>query len=107
VCPLHKSLYDLKQASHSWFRKFSSAIQNIGFLQSKADYSMFTYKHGHSFTIILLYVDDMILTGNDDAAIRDLKHFPDNCFKIKDLGPLKYFLGVEIARSKSGISFCQ
>ncbi|VVA41779.1 PREDICTED: Retrovirus-related Pol poly from transposon, partial [Prunus dulcis] len=94
-------------ASRSWFRKFSSAIQNIGFSQSRADYSMFTHKHGKSFTVILLYVDDMIITGNDDDAIRDLKHFLGTCFKIKDLGPLKYFLGVEIARSKSGISFCQ
>ncbi|CAL8077131.1 unnamed protein product [Prunus armeniaca] len=107
VCRLHKSLYGLKQASRSWFRKFSSAIQNIGFSQSRADYSMFTHKHGKSFTVILLYVDDMIITGNDDDAIRDLKHFLGTCFKIKDLGPLKYFLGVEIARSKSGISFCQ
>ncbi|CAL9007107.1 unnamed protein product, partial [Prunus brigantina] len=107
VCRLHKSLYGLKQASRSWFRKFSSAIQNIGFSQSRADYSMFTHKHGKSFTIILLYVDDMIITGNDDDAIRNLKHFLGTCFKIKDLGPLKYFLGVEIARSKSGISFCQ
>ncbi|XP_034197667.1 uncharacterized mitochondrial protein AtMg00810-like [Prunus dulcis] len=73
----------------------------------RADYSMFTHKHGKSFTVILLYVDDMIITGNDDDAIRDLKHFLGTCFKIKDLGPLKYFLGVEIARSKSGISFCQ
>ena len=68
---------------------------------------MFTHKHGQSFTVILLYVDDMILIGNDDTAIHDLKHFLGNYFKIKDLGPLKYFLGVEIARSKSGISFCQ
>ncbi|KAI5330645.1 hypothetical protein L3X38_030043 [Prunus dulcis] len=107
VCRLHKSLYGLKQASRSWFRKFSSAIQNIGFFQSKADYSMFTQTRGKSFTTILLYVDDMIITGNNDDAIRDLKHFLGTCFKIKDLGPLKYFLGVEIARSKSGISFCQ
>ncbi|CAL2258509.1 unnamed protein product [Prunus armeniaca] len=78
MCRLHKSLYD---------------------------YSMFTQTRGKSFTVILLYVDDMIITGNDDDAIRDLKHFLGTCFKIKDLGPLKYFLGVEIARSKSGISF--
>ncbi|CAL2241744.1 unnamed protein product [Prunus armeniaca] len=107
VCRLHKSLYGLKQASRSWFRKFSSAIQNIGFFQSKAYYSMFTQTHGKSFTVILLYVDDMIITGNDDDAIRDLKHFLSTCFQIKDLGPLKYFIGVEIARSKYSISFCQ
>jgi hypothetical protein len=68
---------------------------------------MFTQTQGKSFTVILLYVDDMIITGNNDAAIQDLKHFLSTRFKIKDLDPLKYFLGVEIARSKSGISFCQ
>ena len=67
---------------------------------------MFTQTHGKSFTVILLYVDDMIITGNNDTAIRDLKHFLSTRFKIKNLGLLKYFLGVEIARSKSGISFC-
>jgi hypothetical protein len=107
VCRLHKSIYGLKQASRSWFCKFSSAIQHIGFFQSKVDYSMFTQTQGKSFTVILLYVDDIIIIGNNDAVIRDLKHFLSTRFKIKDLGPLKYFLGVEIARSKSGISFCQ
>lgn len=107
VCRLNKSLYGLKQASRSWFCKFSSAIQNIWFLHSKADYSMFTQTRNQSFTVILLYVDDMIITGNDNVAIQDLKQFLSNSFKIKDLGPLKYFLGVEIARSKTGISFCQ
>jgi hypothetical protein len=86
---------------------FSSAIHNIGFLQSKADYSMLTHKCGQSFIVILLYDDDMILIGNDDAAIRDLKHFLGNYFKIKDLGALKYFIRVEIGWSMSGISFCQ
>ena len=57
--------------------------------------------------MILLYVDDMVITGNNEKAISDLKRFLSNCFKIKDLGPLKYFLGIEVARSKAGISICQ
>ncbi|XP_016649668.1 PREDICTED: uncharacterized mitochondrial protein AtMg00810-like [Prunus mume] len=51
--------------------------------------------------------DDMILTGNDEEAIYKLKHFLGSQFRIKDLGPWRYFLGVEVARSKSGISICQ
>ncbi|CAL2263146.1 unnamed protein product [Prunus armeniaca] len=107
VCRLHKSLYGLKQALRRWFRKFSSNICGIGFKQSRADYSLFAQVHGSSLTIILLYVDDMIITGNDEEVICKLKHFLGNQFRIKDLKPLKYFLGVEVARSKTGISICQ
>ena len=62
---------------------------------------------GDSFTAILLYVDDMIITGNDSKAINDVKTYLGSCFKLKDLGVLKYFLGVEIARSQLGISINQ
>ena len=104
VCRLHKSLYRLKQASRSWFQRFSSTIQEVGFQQSHADYSLFTKVCGHSITVVLLYVDDMIIAGNNEEAISQLKQFLSGCFRIKDLGPLKYFLGVEVARSKAGIS---
>lgn len=107
VCRLHKSLYGLKQASRSWFQQFSSVIQEIGFQQSRADYSLFTHVHGNSITVVLLYVDDMIITGNNEEAISKLKKILNGRFRIKDLGPLKYFLGVEVARSKAGISICQ
>ncbi|KAM2468135.1 hypothetical protein PS1_009864 [Malus domestica] len=107
VCRLHKSLYGLKQASRSWFQRFSSTIQEVGFQQSHADYSLFTKVCGHSITVVLLYVDDMIIAGNNEEAISQLKQFLSGCFRIKDLGPLKYVLGVEVARSKAGISICQ
>ncbi|BBN68153.1 RING/U-box superfamily protein [Prunus dulcis] len=107
VCRLNKSLYGLKQASRNWFSKFSTAIQSAGYTQSKADYSLFTRVCGESFTSVLIYVDDMIITGNDDKAIQDLKKFLHTSFRIKDLGNLKYFLGVEVARSKKGICISQ
>ncbi|XP_075515853.1 uncharacterized protein LOC142550661 [Primulina tabacum] len=75
------------------------------FLQ--ADHSLFTKVCGNSFTTILLYVDDMIITGNSLESINNVKVFLASCFKLKDLGLLKYFLGVEIARSKMGISINQ
>ena len=107
VCRLNKFLYDLKQASRSWFHKFSSTIQNVGFKQSRADYSLFTKVHGNSFTTILLYVDDMIITGNNEEAIVDLKKYLSTCFRVKDLMSLKYFHGFKVARSKSRIFVCQ
>ena len=80
---------------------------NFGFVQSKADYSLFTYTKGSSFTVLLVYVDDILLTGNDPGCITDLKHLLDTKFGLKDLGSLKYFLGLEVARSDRGISLNQ
>ena len=57
--------------------------------------------------MVLLYVDDMVITGNSEDAIHNLKRFLSSRFKIKDLGPLKYFLGIEVACSKAGITVCQ
>ncbi|CAL2238958.1 unnamed protein product [Prunus armeniaca] len=103
VCRLNKSLYGLKQASGQWFAKFSEAIQAAGYTQSKADYSLFTCKNGKSFTALLIYVDDILITGNNVAMINSLKQFLHTQFRIKDLGDLKYFLGIEVSRSKQGI----
>ena len=107
VCKLNKSLYGLKQASRQWFAKFSYTLLNFGFVQSKADYSFFTYTKGSSFTVLLVYVDDILLTGNDPGYITDLKHLLDTKFGLRDLGSLKYFLGLEVARSDKGISLNQ
>ncbi|XP_042380494.1 uncharacterized protein LOC121972952 [Zingiber officinale] len=84
-----------------------STIPNISLESSNADYSLFTQVCGNSFTIILLYVDDMNIVGNDQKAINNVKVFLATCFKFKDLGMLKYFLGIEVARSKMGISINQ
>ncbi|XP_062006043.1 uncharacterized mitochondrial protein AtMg00810-like [Rosa rugosa] len=107
VCRLHKSLYGLKQASRQWFSKFTEAILTAGFSQSKADYSLFVCKDGTSLTVLLIYVDDILITGNNMESINDLKQFLHTRFRIKDLGDLKFFLGIEIARSKKGIYISQ
>eukprot|EP00261_Vitis_vinifera_P033501 XP_019074744.1 PREDICTED: uncharacterized protein LOC100253049 isoform X2 [Vitis vinifera] len=107
VCRLHKSLYGLKQASRQWFAKFSEAIQSAGYAQSRADYSLFTRKQGKSFTALLIYVDDILITGNDPVSIATTKNFLHSHFHLKDLGDLKYFLGIEVSASKNGIFISQ
>ena len=52
------------------------------------------------------HIDDMIIAGNNEEAIVDLEKYLSTCFRVKDLGPLKYFLGIEVSRSKYGISIC-
>ena len=91
VCGLNKSLYGFKQALHQWFAKLSIAITNAGFTQSKADYSLFTCSVGASFTMVLVYVDDIIVAGNDIRSITTLKLILQAKFNIKDLGLLKFF----------------
>lgn len=107
VCRHNKSLYGLKQASRTWFTTFSDAIQNAGYRQSKAYYSLFTKVQGTSITVILIYVDDILITGNNIQEMEQLKAFLLKRFRIKDLGDLKYFLGIEFARSKKGIFVSQ
>ncbi|GKV47966.1 hypothetical protein SLEP1_g54814 [Rubroshorea leprosula] len=107
VCRLHKSLYGLKQASRQWFEKFSTSLINYGFTQPRANYSLFTKYSGASFTAVLVYVNELVIAGNDPSQCQALKAYLQGCFHIKDLGGLKYFLELEIARSPSGLFICQ
>ncbi|XP_042940592.1 uncharacterized mitochondrial protein AtMg00810-like [Carya illinoinensis] len=107
VCKLLKSLYGLKQASRKWFEKLSTALISYGFTQGNSDCSLFIKKSTTSFMALLVYVDDVLLASDSLQEIQLLKEFLHDQFTIKDLGPLKYFLGLEIARSKAGISICQ
>ena len=103
VCHLRKSLYGLKQSPCVWFDKFSKAVETFSMQKSKSDHSVF-YKNSSSCIILLVvYVDDIVITGSDSKGILSLKSFLHNQFHTKDLGMLKYFLGVEVMRSKQGI----
>ncbi|XP_022865486.1 uncharacterized protein LOC111385334 [Olea europaea var. sylvestris] len=107
VCKLHKSLYGLKQASRQWFIKLTTALKRANFKQSKADYSLFVRSQDGKFTTLLIYVNDVILVGNNLQDIEDTKSFLRDQFKLKDLGQLKYFLGIKVARSNKGIVLSQ
>nr|KYP48424.1 Retrovirus-related Pol polyprotein from transposon TNT 1-94 [Cajanus cajan] len=99
VCLLKKTLYGLKQASRQWFNTISHALQVLGYSQSQADNTLYTKKTEKSFTTLLLYVDDVLLIGNDIFEINKVKQSLHAQFHIKDLGEAKFFLGLEITRS--------
>ena len=108
VYHLKKSLYGLKQSPRAWFEKFSSTLLAAGYSQSEGDHTLF-FKRGQDskIAILIVYVDDIIVTGNDPKEIRNLKRHLTSNFDIKYLGQLTYFLGIEVAYSKSGIVLSQ
>nr|GEU91547.1 hypothetical protein [Tanacetum cinerariifolium] len=107
VCLLHKSLYALKQAPRAWFEHLSKAFFNLSFKGSKMDPSFFIYSRGDTLLYILVYVDDIIVTGNNKGTIDNINCQPRSAFALKDLGPLNYLLGIEIVSHVFGILLSQ
>nr|KYP76032.1 Retrovirus-related Pol polyprotein from transposon TNT 1-94 [Cajanus cajan] len=108
VCKLQKSLYGLKQSPRAWFGRFSKVIQEFGMIRCETDHSVFFRRSStHRFIYLVVYVDDIVITGDDQEGIKALKQHLFKHFQTKDLGPLRYFLGIEVAQSKSGIAISQ
>jgi Reverse transcriptase (RNA-dependent DNA polymerase) len=105
VCKLNKSIYGLKQSPRAWYGKLSSYL--ISCDVSSADHSLFSKIDNNCIIIILVYVDDIIITGNNLEEIKRVKEKLKQNFDIKDLGLLKYFLGIEIAHSPKGLFISQ
>ena len=106
-CRLKKVLYGLKQSPRAWFGKFTSAMKKFGYTQSNSDHTLFLKKRKDRITCLIIYVDDMVITGDDTDEIQILKERLSGEFDMKDLGNLKYFLGIEVLRSKRGIFISQ
>ncbi|GKC49350.1 ribonuclease H-like domain-containing protein [Tanacetum coccineum] len=107
LCKLKKSLYGLKQASRQWNAKLTTTLAEHGFEQSKFDYSLYIKHSGDKFITFLVYVDDIVITGNDIIRIKEFKVFLSIKFMIKDLGVLKYFLGIEVVENDLGLCMSQ
>jgi hypothetical protein len=107
VCKLNKSLYGLKQASRKWYEKLTSLLIQHHYVQASSDHSLFIKKSDTTFTALLVYVDDVILAGNSLSEFQHIKSVLHQSFQIKDLGVLKYFLGLEVSHSTKGIFLCQ
>ena len=107
VCRMRKSLYGLKHASRQWYKRFSSVLLGANFVQSPADNTLFVRSTSTSFIAVLVYVDDLLIANNDDDSLEQLHALLRSEFKIKDLGPARFFLALEIARNTTGITFSQ
>ncbi|XP_075498838.1 uncharacterized protein LOC142537165 [Primulina tabacum] len=106
-CRLKKSLYGLKQSPRAWFGRFMKFVQRQGFKQAQVDHTLFYKRQSTGITILIVYVDDIVLTGDDKFEMQRIKAELAREFDMKDLGNLRFFLGMEIARNKDSISVSQ
>lgn len=106
VYRLKKSIYGLKQASRKWFLKFSESLLKLGFVKSHGDHTLFVRGCDDDFVAVLVYVDDIFIASTSTLAASQLTEALQQSFKLRDLGTLKYFLGLEVARTDAGISLC-
>ena len=107
VCKLKKALYELKQAPRAWYGKISQYLQFGGYQASDSDLSLFVKKQGSLHLVVLLYVHDMIITGNYEMEVDKLQDESAIIFDIKKLGELHHFLGLEVTNLASGIFLSQ
>jgi hypothetical protein len=107
VCRLHKSLYGLKQAPRAWYNRLSEFLLSIGFQASKGDTSLFILSHDGAMIYLLVYVDDILLTGSNSAVLHRLITLLQSEFKLRDLGSVHFFLGIEVKSTAMGILLSQ
>jgi hypothetical protein len=106
VCRLKKTLYGLKQAPRAWYKKMDGFLMSLGFNKSIADPNLYYHIDGNECLILVLYVDDLFLTGLE-RLIAECKQALTAKFEMKDLGLMHYFLGLEVWQRKDEIFLSQ
>ncbi|GJT98735.1 putative RNA-directed DNA polymerase [Tanacetum coccineum] len=107
VYKLSKALYGLKQAPRAWNACLDKYLKSLGFTRCAQEYSVYTKKEGENILIIGVYVDDLLVTGNCHKSIQDFKKDMKAKFEMSDLGPLTYYLGIEVSQKETGITLKQ
>jgi hypothetical protein len=101
VCRLQKSIYGLKQASRSWNICFDETIKKFDFIKNEEEPCVYKKVSGRAIIFLLLYVDDILLIGNDVSMMQSVKVWLSKNFSMKDLGEASYILGIKIYRDRS------
>ena len=101
VYKLHKAFYGLKQVPRAWFHKLWVALVDYGFQPSRVDMSLFIYHTALEVLILLVYVDDILVTGSNQKLISHFISYLHDKFALRDLGSLSYFLGIQAHRQGS------
>jgi hypothetical protein len=101
VCKLQRSIYGLVQASRSWNIRFDNVIKAFGFIQTYGEACIYKKVSGSFVAFLILYVDDILLMGNDIEFLDGIKRYLNKSFSMKDLGEAAYILGIKIYRDRS------
>ena len=101
MCKLQRSIYGLKQASQSWNLRFDEAVKHFGFIKNEDEPCGYKKVSGSAIVFLVLYVDDILLIGNDIPTLQSVKSWLGKCFSMKDLGEAAYILGKKIYRDRS------
>jgi histone deacetylase 1/2 len=107
VCKLDKAIYGLKQAPRAWYAQLCAKLEDLGFIPSKADTSLFYYNKGRHSLFVLVYVDDIIVVSSSTTATEALLADLQKKFALKDLGDLHYFLAIEVKKHQGGLILTQ
>ena len=107
VCLLRRAIYGLKQSPRAWFVKFSGLLTAYGFNPCKSEPTVMRKTTSAGYVVVEIYVDDILLTGNDEAAISVTKAYLQTHFAIHDLKTPRYFLGIEFAYQSGKLALSQ
>ena len=102
-CKLKNSLYGLKQSPRMWYQNFDTYILGLGFVRSRVDHCVYSKHVGNHFIYIVMYVDDMLLVGNNMDVIKEVKSQLSSKFDMKDLYATNFSLGMEIKRYRANL----
>ena len=100
VCKFHRSIYGLKQASKSWNHHFDEAIRSYDFIKNEDEPCVYKKVSGSQLTFLVLYVEDILLIGNDVSMMTSVKVWLAKTFSMKDLGEATYILGIRVYRGR-------
>ena len=107
VCRLKKSLYGLKQAMREWYAKMDSYLLSQNFVHCKYDMNVYMLMMVDSLLLLVMYVNDLLINGCSTLVIVVVKRIIHDRFLMIDMGPLHFFLGLEISQDASGIKLSQ
>ena len=107
ACRINRALYRLKQSPKASYDQINTWLHDQGLKRSECDPNLYYLRQNSKLTILLLYVDDLLITGDDAQAIINLKEKLQHKFSMTDLGEAQNYLGVEIHRQQNGIFLSQ